>query len=146
MKAKPRGWSYTEKKGPWGSMTSGAVGALCILDYIQGKDWRKDQDVLDGLAWTAKNFAVDKNPQRLEEKGDEKHYYYYMYGLEREGMLFGTERMGEHMWYREGAEQLIADQDGSGRWKNTVDTCFAILFLRRATHALPVASGGGRRR
>ena len=139
--ARPRGWDYTGGKKPWGSMSVGAVGALCILDYIQGKDWRKDQDVLDGLMWSAKNFSVSNNPER----GDGKWYYYYMYGLERQGMLFGTELVGDHKWYREGAEKLIADQAGDGSWKSPVDTCFAILFLRRATHALPVASRGGRR-
>ena len=139
--ARPRGWSYQGGgKGPYGSMSVGAVGALCILDYIQGKDWRRDQDVLDGLMWTAKNFSVVTNPKR----GNGQWYRYYLYGLEREGMLFGTEIIGEHRWYREGAEKLLADQEGDGKWKDPVDTCFAILFLRRATHALPVASGGRR--
>jgi hypothetical protein len=117
-------------------MTAGAVGALCIIDYMLGKDWREDKDVLQGMQWINKHFSVTENP----ELGD-KWYYYYMYGLERAGMLFGTETLGNHRWYREGAEQLIKDQKANGSWGNgVVDTCFAILFLKRATRRLDVAT------
>ena len=63
-------------------------------------------------------------------------------------MLFGTERIGSHKWYREGAEVLIENQEKNGSWKrNTVKTCFAILFLRRATRPLGgVASGKKKKR
>ncbi len=139
----PQGWSYQKAanaSGDYGSMTAGAIGALCILDYIQGKDWRRDQDVLEGLQWLNKNFSVTANP-----KGNARWHYYYLYGLERAGMLFGTEHIGDHKWYRTGAEYLLQNQAGDGGWKgDPVDTCFAILFLRRATRRLPVATGGNR--
>ena len=135
----PEGWSYSGSDKTWGSMSVGAVGALCILDYMQGKDWRKDEDVLQGLQWINKHFKVTENP----ELGKQWHYY-YLYGLERAGMLFGTERMGDHKWYREGAEYLLGAQGGGGGWNDVVDTCFAILFLRRATRRLDVATGGGK--
>ena len=111
----------------------------CIFDYMLGKNWRADKDVLEGMQWINKNFLVTDNPGRPG-----KWHYYYLYGLERAGMLFGTETIGDHKWYREGAEQLLSAQSGGG-WGNVVDTCFAILFLRRATRPLNVATGGGRR-
>ena len=40
LKAKPRGWCYgahPEHKG-YGSMSAGAIGAVCILNYMMGKD------------------------------------------------------------------------------------------------------------
>lgn len=140
----PAGWGYIGKsRKAHGSMTVGAVGALCILDYLTGKDWREDKDILEGLQWMNKHWSVTENP----EFGS-KHYYYYMYGMERVGMLFDTEVIGSHKWYREGAEQLLKDQKDDGSWgaevvkaRNVVDTCFAILFLRRATRRLDVVTG-----
>jgi len=140
LKARPEGWGYQSGE-PRGSMTAGAVGALCITLYMQGRDWREDKDVLQGLQWINKNFSVTENP-----KLGDKWYYYYMYGLERAGMLFGTEIIGEHRWYREGADQLLKDQKGDGSWGGAVtDTCFAILFLKRATRRLDVATQPARR-
>jgi hypothetical protein len=137
VKAAPEGWGYQGNSGEArGSMTAGAVGALCILDYLQGKDWREDRDVLQGMQWINRHFSVTENPEM-----GEKWYYYYMYGLERAGMLFGTETIGSHRWYREGADQLIKDQAANGSWGGSVvDTCFAILFLKRATRRLDVAT------
>ena len=127
----PQGWGYTKGGEPRGSMTAGAVGALCIMDYLLGKDWRQDKDVLEGMQWVSKNFSVTENP-----KVGDKNYYYYMYGLERAGVLYGTETIGSHKWYREGAKVLLQNQGADGKWVNTVDTCFAILFLKRATRPL----------
>jgi len=140
FRAAPEGWGYQDGSDKaWGSMTAGAVGALCILAHLQGKDWRQDKDVLQGLQWINRHFSVAENPER---GGD--WYYYYMYGLERAGMLYGTEIIGSHRWYREGAEQLLKDQKDDGRWGGgAVDTCFAILFLKRATERLPTPTGKG---
>ena len=129
--SEPRGWTYGARGTGYGSMTVGASGALIIYDYIQGKDWKKDQDVLDGLAWEDTNFTVTENP-----KHPKKHHLYYLYGLERVGMLFGTEKIGSHGWYAEGANYLMEQQGADGSWENPIDTCFAILFLRRATRPL----------
>ncbi len=134
FKARPEGWGYQGSE-PRGSMTAGAVGALCIIKYMQGKDWREDKDVLQGMQWINKHFSVTENPEL-----GEKWYYYYMYGLERAGMLFGTEVIGSHRWYREGAEQLLKDQKANGSCGSVTDTCFAILFLKRATRRLDVAT------
>ncbi len=127
----PQGWGYQKNGEPRGSMTAGAVGALCIMDYLMGKDWRQDRDVLEGMQWLAKNFSVTENP-----KAGDKNYYYYMYGLERAGVLYGTETIGGRKWYREGAKVLLERQGADGKWNSVVDTCFAILFLKRATRPL----------
>ena len=74
-------------------------------------------------------------------ENSKNQYLYYMYALERAGMLYGTEMMGTHKWYPEGAKVLIETQgaDGTGATARS-DTCFAILFLKRATRALGVAT------
>ena len=88
-------------------------------------------------------------------------HYYYLYAMERAGMLAYVEWMGEHDWYGEGVEFLLREQLGSGAWSqgagmraaagamwrpNPQDdllavqsTCFALLFLKKGT--LPVARG-----
>jgi hypothetical protein len=68
------------------------------------------------------------------------NFYYYLYGIERVGAFFDTELIGDHPWYRDGAERLLARRSGNGSWEgNEKDTCFALLFLRRAS--APAQSG-----
>jgi hypothetical protein len=64
----------------------------------------------------------------------------FTYSLERTGVLYGTEAFGPHEWYPEGATLLLKAQGANGSWQHkdrvVWDTCFAILFLRRATRPL----------
>jgi hypothetical protein len=138
--AAPRGWGYHEEKdGPaYGSMSAGAIGAVCIYDSMLALNWKKDKPVVDGLGWLAKNFSVTDNPAH----GKEFHYY-YLYALERVGMLYDTPTIGTHDWYAEGANRLLEEQRADGSWgseerldKPEWGTCFAILFLKLATRRL----------
>jgi hypothetical protein len=139
----PRGWGYSAAEGnAYGSMTAGGIGAVCIYDFILGIDFKKDSAALDGIAWLAKNMIVTDNPNRAGW-----FHYYYLYGLERAGMLFDTARMGAHDWYLEGANLLLSQQRADGAWGSedklnppAWGTCFAILFLKQATRRLDVAS------
>ncbi len=137
--AEPLGWSYGGKSNGYGSMTAGAVGALVICDHILGYDWKRDPNVHAGLAWLRENFSVTDNPKR----GKQWHYY-YLYGLERAGMLYGTDHLGRHDWYAEGAAYLLGAQNAGGSWGDVNDTCFAILFLRRATRPLVESRDSGK--
>ena len=61
-----------------------------------------------------------------------------LFGLERAGVLADIRFLGDHDWYTEGAEYLIGKQLPSGAWPGpgahaVMNTCFALLFLRRAT-------------
>ena len=139
----PQGWCYSDhaEHKAYGSMTAGAIGSLAIWDYIKDNDegkkrsWKNDKDIHEGLIWLSKNFSVTYNPGPYEhakmEKDSKAQYLYYMYALERAGMLYGTEVMGP-LWYPEGAKVLIETQTAAGSWGDgTIDTCFAILFLKR---------------
>lgn len=64
---------------------------------------------------------------------------YFLWSVERLGVLLGLSEFGETDWFRQGAEALVATQEDSGAWKNPnedrgnlSDTAFAILFLRKA--------------
>jgi hypothetical protein len=106
--------------------------------------------VLSGIAWLAHNFSPTGNPFVDKVVGnsyslipDGAMFYYYLYAVERTGLLFGTEKFGAREWYPEGANVLLKIQQPDGSWpaadthRNAVwDTCFSILFLRRATRPL----------
>jgi hypothetical protein len=129
------------------------------MDELQSPETRKlralaRQSLRDGVAWLGANFSVRENPGM----GAAWHYY-YLYGLERAGVLARVVFMGEHRWYAEGAKFLVDCQHPSGEWTPAqpafplpphagakragalVDQSFALLFLARATaRALGVAT------
>ena len=152
-----RGWCYNredvcaKKHGAYGGMTAGAVGALVIYHHILGTEAKRDPAVKSGHAWLALNFKADINPGENELGGPKTELFYTLYAVERYGMLAGQTLLGNHDWYVEGASFLLGAQkesggwdDGVGRSTSTWDTCFAILFLKKATRAL-VASEDIRR-
>ena len=87
------------------------------------------------IDWMASHFFVGQN-LGLGQRGK----YYYLYGLERAGRLTGQRFFGDHDWYREGAEELVHEQDKLlGYWTGVgffedqplISTCFALLFLAK---------------
>jgi hypothetical protein len=81
------------------------------------------------------NFVPGQNPKG--KKNVDKWNYYFLYGVERAGMLYDTKLIGSHDWYTEGALWLLEAQGAEGSWDDSLfDTCFAILFLKRATRPL----------
>jgi hypothetical protein len=141
------GWGYgsngqIDGDRPYGSMTAGAVGSMIILNTLLGKkekDIKKHEATIKGLDWMTKNLAFEKNPGLTEEY---RWQYYWIYAIERAADLHGTDLLGTRSWYVEGAEYLLGKQIADGRWEGrekivVPDTCFAILFLRRATKLPP---------
>jgi hypothetical protein len=139
-----RGWGYTPGGRATGSMTTAGVSslAICRSELMTWPGWKgefahdMERSIRDGLAWLAHHFTVKRNP------GRGGWHYYYLYGLERAGTLAAQKFMGDHDWYREGAEYLVGRQHATGPWNlggrreardTLADTCFALLFLRRAT-------------
>jgi hypothetical protein len=128
------GYSRGEDDGGRATMTAGAVGSLVIYRWMLHKPWVDQPQLRKGMEWLDANVK-GKLP---------KWHVYYLYGEERIGMLYGTDRIGSRDWYDEGAGWLIKNQAPNGAWRNAVDTCFAILFLRRATAPLPSVASVGR--
>ncbi|MHC4224470.1 MAG: hypothetical protein ACYSX0_07090 [Planctomycetota bacterium] len=137
-----------------GSMTTAGIAILAIGRDILGEDdsWLKGsqdrilrQSMWEGLAWLQDNWDLYDNPG---QKGNWP--FYWIYGLERAAQVSGVEFVGRHDWYVEGCNRLMADQKPDGSWpvnqrmkppggqnirwwSDQVDTCFAILFLAKAT-------------
>jgi Domain of unknown function (DUF4159) len=85
-----------------------------------------------GLEWLADHFSVKENIGHGTQ-----WQYYYLWGLEQAARLAGVRLLGEHDWYRLGAEELVTNQNKlSGSWQGVlaenhrlVATCFAVIFL-----------------
>jgi hypothetical protein len=146
-----RGFGYTPGERPTGSMTTAGLSSLAILKAMLVEKgnldpklrMRIDTGIWDAIAWLARHFSVGENPNA----GATWHYY-YLYGLERACVIAGKTHLGERDWYREGAEMLIRAQKEDGRWStgrfgprgmgapgiwmDLLDSCFALLFLKRA--------------
>src|SRR5262249_492752 len=60
---------------------------------------------------------------------------YYLWSLERVGVIFNLKTIGGKDWYAWGAPIIVdaqrPDAAGSGRHPGIPDTCFALLFLKR---------------
>jgi hypothetical protein len=145
-KAKARGFGYSlDFTTPTGSMTTAGVAGLLICQSELWPSRRFTGDlreqtrnsIRDGLAWMQENFSVTTNPGFPDRGrgGISPHLYYYLYGLERMGILGNLRFMGPHDWYDDGAEFLMHEQSEAGCWMggDPVETSFAILFLKRAS-------------
>ncbi len=102
---------------------------------------KSDSFVKAGMNWLSQHYQIA--PWNT----------YYMYALERAGIYAGTEKVGEHLWYKDGANAYLKTQGPDGSWgkdtdwfNTTWDTCFAILFLRRAARPLVAPESGGKLR
>ena len=90
-----------------------------------------DRSIGGGLGWLSRFYTIDK-PSGWG--------LYYLYGLERVGSLTSSDTIAKHDWYKEGCAHLIKSQLSDGSYSDlggtTASTCFAILFMTRATEKL----------
>jgi Mg-chelatase subunit ChlD len=132
-----RGWGYGRQSNPTGSMTTAGIAGFAVARHVLGGlDDEQELALRIGMDWLARNYRLDDNPN-----AHGSWQYYYLYGLERAGRLLAKEFIGDHEWYAEGARYLVDNQAGDGSWEGkggdpVKDTCFAILFLTRATEKL----------
>lgn len=155
------GWGYYfnggKDKESYSSMTCAGVCSVAICRYGLGsKNAVKDDAVQRGLRWLGAYFKADDNYNitKSHVADPTRWLYYYLYSIERVGKIVGVEELGKAKWYDIGAKYLIEKQRADGSWYtgidgvqwkqagdiHTADTCFAILFLTKATPPL-VATG-----
>jgi hypothetical protein len=143
-------------------MTAAGVSSvvICRSELMGSKDMNakleadSEKSVWDGLAWLGTRW---RGPQTTSWSGGFIDYY-ECYGIERAGVLAGVERMAGLDWYAAGVPQILAAQTGNGAWNgpyggagpdrgkragavasDVIDTCFALLFLKKGT--TPVRMG-----
>ncbi len=137
------GWGYGEGNSSTPSMTAaGAYGwmvcRLSLEERVVPKDLMKTAQMKKAIraieAFTSKAGALTQ------------YGLYWLYSLERMCMNAGLERIGSIDWYEEGATWLVSAQRSDGSWRGqyreVVDTCFALLFLRKAFISRPDVQTG----
>jgi hypothetical protein len=150
------GWGYViqgeQDEGSYASLTCAGICSLAIcLSALGTKDVRADSGIKKALGWLDKNLDPSRNAgiENSSVRGPSAWQYYHLYSLERAGRVLGVETLGKRPWYAQGAKWLLGAQQGDGRWEDSegsmgsrrsymtqADTCFAILFLARATRPI----------
>jgi hypothetical protein len=78
---------------------------------------------------------VLKNGRRQGRNADRS--YYFLWSLERVGVVFGLQKIGGVDWYEWGSDILVDAQKRDGSWHDggyaaDIETSFALLFLARS--------------
>jgi len=155
VRAQARGFAYRDPEEPrYGAMTAAGVSGLLLARDGLAAQGSKDRTLLraidggvrDGFAWLAHNFSVRINPGDAERA--DNHRGYWLYCLERCCELARVAHLQGRDWYYEGGMQLLLAQQPSGAFASghastlTLDsTCFAVLFLSKASRKGPVTGG-----
>lgn len=135
------GWHYHGIRDTgYGSMTAAGIASLYITgmrlhvggrhEFVDGAypdcgRYAENVVLAKGLEWMNENFTVRTNP------GKGRWHHYYLYAMERVGMISGLRTFGRHDWYRQGAGFLIGSQNRDGSWGGAQETPFAALFLAK---------------
>ncbi len=114
-------------------------------DYGSGKDPEGKskltlgsvQAAIDRAAgWLASRYTIMKVP---------RFALCYVYGLERVAALMDVDTFAGNDWYADGASELLKTQASDGSWGGDggpfANTCFAVLFLTRATWKVTGGTG-----
>lgn len=142
------GWAYNYQRNARGGETPTMTGAGLLglavghglTADLRGADREtagEDPQVEKGM--NLLGTFIGKAPGRgnVRAQPPERNYY-FLWSVERVGMLYGRKTMGDNEWYPWGAEDLIEMQESDGGWRGGTypaaqpvpDTCFALLFLK----------------
>jgi hypothetical protein len=136
-------WGYTQSQ--WkASMTCAGLLGLAVGRGARAKKEEADNDKVlsKGMRFLASTVDGPGAPPRhigtlvgADAHGD----LYYLWSLERVAMVYDLQLIGGKDWYVWAAERIVAKQHGNGRWEDVhgahVDTCFALLVLKRVNVA-----------
>ncbi len=134
--SEPLGFSYRQGGKATGSMTTAGLAVMAICREQMRKQKSITQSIESGLSWMVANFSQTCNPsshKKFAPHSSGNHLHYFLYGVERVGGLLDLNLLGPYDWYRKGAIFLVDTQTPEGQWGNPDQTCFALLFLSRAT-------------
>jgi hypothetical protein len=140
------GWGYIyNDEGP-----SSANTCVGLLGLAIGHAWRPEEQSLGGTrgAASADDAGITRGLRTLRKflGSTARENIYFLWAVERVGVLLRLRTIGGMDWYRLGASYLLRVQRPNGSWfvtnsngspasgsySPTVDTCLALLFLKRA--------------
>jgi hypothetical protein len=111
------------------------------------RDMNKDPNIRKGLIALSTTIGKPVDKKGGRQAGNTPlvprvggRTYYFLWSLERVGVILDLKTIGKKDWYAWGAEILLANQQADGSWRGNyaasgADTCFALLFLKRANLA-----------
>ncbi len=146
-------WGYHyEPNNPGGSpaMTAAGLLGLAVGHGVSApgtsapKEGLDDEQIKKGFKYLSdqlgKSVTVVKTRNKVQHNGVG---LYFLWSVERVGVMYNLRTFGDKDWYAWGSQMIVDNQaaDGSvslgdypGR-QVLVDTCFALLFLKRANLA-----------
>jgi hypothetical protein len=147
----PYAWKYQDR--PSSSMICVgllglAVGRGLKLEPLKTSSHEaRDAQVLKGL--TALYGEIGVPSGQMDKPVPYSADVYFLWSLERVGMLYDLPSLGDKEWYRWGAEILVTNQKSDGHWDQAridmrkvgqgaagyhppITTAFALLFLKRS--------------
>ncbi len=137
-----RGFAYGPDGDSTASITAAALGGLAILqDFADADPGLRQLDIVlrkrardheAAIAWFENAFTLEHN-RHGRWRWTPSWQYPHLWSVERWAGFTGRGQIGGADWYRLGAEWLLARQHPDGQWESRENTCFALLFLRRAT-------------
>lgn len=134
-----KGWGYTifsPEDGRRKAMVGVGLLGLAMGHGSSEELPKNDPKIESGLRVLARHIGMPRDFFGKPPMED----VYFLWTLERVAMLYNLETIGGKDWYGWGAQLLVANQLADGHWRSahypgaseTIDTCFALLFLRRS--------------
>lgn len=118
-----------------------AVGLGLDLDPADRKPPSQDPALQKAIKHLSK--ATESIRQPVRSGKPPMRDMYFLWSIERVGVLFHLRMIGDWPWYPWGMDILLPNQNADGSWhgggshgsSHLLDTCFALLFLQRANLA-----------
>jgi hypothetical protein len=131
------------------SMTCAGLLGLAVgrVNDERGDAAEQDPAIAKGLQYLGKKVqkpggikrAAQRRPNKLNIGADSIGDLYWLWSIERVGVIYSLQTLGGKDWYAWGAGLLVDHQGADGSWVaghgEIVDTCFALLFLKRVNVA-----------
>lgn len=142
------GWSYQPFDEPSKQIPTAAMTCAGLLAHAVGNGARKDgMTSKELLEYPQVRDSFKLLPQYLAPKpphgfgNDRGSMNYFLFSLERVAVIYELKTIEDIDWYVAGAKQLVNHQSKDGSWGSSsllyaqANTCFALLFLKRANVA-----------
>lgn len=134
----PAGWGYVRGRGTVNMTCAGIAAMVAAIEQLELCKQQLPADagktLAQGLEWVDRRARQDA---LMPVRASGPAQGYTLYGVERVGVLCGRRLLGGRDWYAEGAKWYLDNQRGDGSWtgqyRETVETAFALLFLKRGT-------------
>jgi hypothetical protein len=156
------GWGYYYHPRGQGAGTPAMIGVgllgLAVGHGLTGRPGSGDRQLVQDPAiqralrslgdQIGKPLGSTKQPRAKTAKHRQPVNLYFLWSLERVGVLYNLPTIADKDWYAWGAELLVDHQKRDGSWFNggypgsmaIADTSLALLFLKRANLAKDLSS------